>query len=148
MNDICAWLRAVRGVRAYSKNLDVQTAQLTRINGWMTKKGTQELDGTLFDLVTNRKGDKIRWVVLKGNGELIYYKDNRTNHPQNRFQLEPGSVTVDRSLDPISGSPRTRKDLYLIKFEIRKSSRTWLMGVETEELRNKWLVALKQWLRQ
>lgn len=114
----------------------------------MTKKGTQELDGTLFDLVTNRKGDKIRWVVLKGNGELIYYKDNRTNHPQNRFQLEPGSVTVDRSLDPISGSPRTRKDLYLIKFEIRKSSRTWLMGVETEELRNKWLVALKQWLRQ
>jgi hypothetical protein len=76
---------------------------------------------------------------------MIYYKDDRTNHPQNRFFLEPNSVSVDRSLDPVAGSPRSRKDLYLIKFQIAKSGRTWLMGLDNAQARTDWLKSLKPW---
>ena len=68
----------------------------------MVKKGIQ--DGSLFQKLT--KSDRVRWVVLKGSGEMTYYKDDKETHPQNRFFLEPGSVWVDRSADPDPTTPR------------------------------------------
>jgi hypothetical protein len=91
------------------------------------------------------KGDKIRWIVLKGNGELIYYKDNKAKHPQNRFYLEERSVSIDRTSDPLQGSPRSNKQFYMIRFDIRKSGRTWFLGVDTEQARQDWMRALGPW---
>ena len=75
----------MRGVRQYASQLEVQQAQKTIKAGFMVKKGQGEEGQTLIDVVTRRKGDKVRWVVLKGNGEMIYYKDERSKHPQVRW---------------------------------------------------------------
>ena len=29
-----------------------------------------------------------RWVVLKANGDMLYYKDNTTTHPSGQLHLE------------------------------------------------------------
>ena len=132
--EICRWVRSLRGVRAYSAKDEVMALQKTIMAGWMIKKGQGALKG----------GDKIRWIVLKGNGEMIYFKDNKAKHPQNRFQLEPRSVSVDRSKDPPPGSPRGRS-FFMIRFDVRRAGRTWELGVDTEQGRNDWMRALGQW---
>eukprot|EP01043_Picozoa_sp_COSAG02_P054715 COSAG02_NODE_6238_length_3706_cov_6.557527_3_plen_394_part_00 len=132
--EICRWVRCMRGVRAYSAKDEVQAAMKTKMQGYMVKKGQGGM-----------KGDKIRWIVLKGNGEMIYYKDNKSKHPQNRFYLEARSVSIDRSSDPPPGSPRTSKNYFQIRFDIRKSGRTWYLGVDTEQARQDWMRALAPW---
>ena len=154
MDAICGWLRAVRGVRSYSCAAEVQASQAVKKAGYMVKKGHTEgwANASITDIVTMRelrKGDKRRWVVLKGNGEMIYYKDEHTNHPQNRFNLEPQSVTVDHSLDPPelgASSPTMKRNLYLIKFTIGASRRTWLLGLDTERERTEWFDQLQPWI--
>jgi hypothetical protein len=76
---------------------------------------------------------------------MIYYKDNKSKHPQNRFYLEARSVSIDRSSDPPPGSPRTSKNYFQIRFDIRKSGRTWYLGVDTEQARQDWMRALAPW---
>lgn len=99
-SELVRWIRCLRGVRAYSGREDVQALQSTLMSGWMIKKGKGGLvsglgvGGKISMLgKLDRGGDKKRWVVLKGNGELIYYKDNKSNHPSNRFFLERNCVT-------------------------------------------------------
>jgi hypothetical protein len=132
--EICRWVRCMRGVRAYSAKEEVQALQKTIMAGYMVKKGKGGV-----------KGDKIRWIVLKGNGEMIYYKDNKSKHPQNRFYLEPRSVSEDRSQDPPPGSPRSNKTFYMIRFDVRRSGRVWELGVDTEQARSDWMRALGPW---
>lgn len=159
-DEICGWVKCIRGVRAYSADDEVREQQKTLRHGCASRPPALCTSLSVVGLKRRRRGrymikkgkggfakggDKIRWIVLKGNGEMIYYKDNKNTHPQNRFYLEPGSVSIDRSSDPPPGGAPGQ--YFMIRFNIRSQARTWELGVETEEVRRQWMASLQPWCR-
>jgi hypothetical protein len=69
-------------VKAYANTQNARQATDTAFSSYMLKQGG--------------KGGVVRWqqrwVVLKANGDILYYKDNKTNHPQGQLRLQGACV--------------------------------------------------------
>ena len=76
------WVVKLRGVKAYANTQNARQATDTAFSSYMLKQGG--------------KGPRVkwqqRWVVLKANGDILYYKDNKTNHPSGQLRLQGACV--------------------------------------------------------
>lgn len=75
-------MKALRGVKAYANTQHARQATDVAYTGYMLKQGGKQVAGKGVT-----KWQK-RWVVLKANGEIVYYKDNKTNHMQGLLRLQ------------------------------------------------------------
>ena len=76
-------MKALRGVKAYANTQTARQATDVAFQGYMLKQGGKQVGGKGVT-----KWQK-RWVVLKANGDIVYYKDNKdTLHPKGSLQLQ------------------------------------------------------------
>jgi hypothetical protein len=75
-------VKALRGVKAYANTQHARQATDVAYAAYMLKQGGKQVSGKGVT-----KWQK-RWVVLKANGDIVYYKDNKTNHMQGVLRLQ------------------------------------------------------------
>ncbi len=75
-------MKALRGVKAYANTQTARQATDVAFAGYMLKQGGKQVGGKG---VTKWQR---RWVVLKANGDIVYYKDNKDTHPKGNLRLQ------------------------------------------------------------
>ena len=67
----------LRGVKAYANTQHARQATDVAFAGYLLKQGGKG--------VTKWQQ---RWVVLKANGDIVYYTDNKSTHPKGQMRLQ------------------------------------------------------------
>lgn len=67
----------LRGVKAYANTQHARQATDVAFASYLLKQGGKG--------VTKWQQ---RWVVLKANGDIVYYKDNKSTHPKGDMRLQ------------------------------------------------------------
>ena len=121
----------LRGVKAYANTQIARQATDVAFSGFMQKQGGKGV----------AKWQQ-RYIRLMVNGEVQWYKDSKTNHPQGQLRLNGPSVRMK----PVKG--------YQWCFEFTDNAGVYnargkgplILAVEHDRDYQQWMAALKPWM--
>ncbi|RWS31528.1 centaurin-alpha 1-like protein, partial [Leptotrombidium deliense] len=135
--DIVDWYTAVRAARLHRLQIAFPTKRVEELVPFLTRDFIFE--GELFK-TGPRVGDtyKKRWFILDDR-RLMYMENPLDAYPKGEIFL--GEKYQGYSVKP--GIPAAVKE-HKFGFSLITPERTWLMGAETEEIRESWINAINQ----